>query len=211
MAGQSLSKQTKRNWWTDALLMCSAMVAALTGIYFLYLPTGGYQGGRNPLYNVTIIFPRNTWDDLHTWGGIAMIALAIIHLVIHWRWVVNMTKRTWNELTGKCGCINPRGRWNLILNAIVAASFVFTAISGIYFLFFQSGRGTYDPLILFNRATWDILHTWSGITLIAGAIIHLTIHWRWVANVTSKMVREIFPSRPKTQPLESPTHNLLGG
>jgi hypothetical protein len=199
MARQILSKQTKKNWWTDALLLCSAMVAALSGIYFLYLPSG-YQGGRNPFYNVTVIFSRNTWGDLHTWGGIAMIAIAVIHITIHWQWVVSMAKRTWNEMTGKCGCMNPRGRWNLILNATVALSFIITAISGVYFLFFPDARWANDPLILFDHATWDIVHTWSGILLIIGAIIHLAIHWRWATNVTTKMIKGLFPPRSATQP-----------
>jgi hypothetical protein len=200
MTGQILSKQTKRNWWADALLLCSAIVASLSGLYFLYLPNGGYQGGRNPFYRVTIIFPRNTWNDLHTWGGIAMIAIAVIHLLMHWPWVVHMVKRMWNELTGKCTCMNQRSRWNLILNTLMAVSFAFTAISGIYFLFFPGGRWANDPRILFNLTTWDMLHTWSGIILILATITHLAIHWRWVSHVTTKIVKGIIPSEPRTQP-----------
>jgi hypothetical protein len=51
MSKQLVSKQTQKNWWIDAALFSSAVVAALSGIYFLYLPSGGFQGGRNPLYN----------------------------------------------------------------------------------------------------------------------------------------------------------------
>ncbi len=108
MATQTISKQTQKNWWIDAALFTSAIAAALSGIYFLFLPSGGYQGGRNPFYNVTILFSRSTWDDLHTWGGVAMIAAAIIHLAIHWPWVVSMARRTWKGLTGKGGGMNAR-------------------------------------------------------------------------------------------------------
>jgi len=34
---------------------------------------------------------------------------AIIHLAIHWSWVVSMTRRTRKELTGQCGCMNSSG------------------------------------------------------------------------------------------------------
>jgi len=110
MAMQCVSKQTQKHWWINAALFTSAVLATLSGIYFLYLPTGGFQGGRNPLYNIQILFTRQTWDDLHTWVGVAMIVAAVIHLAFHWSWVVSMTRRTWNELTGKCGCMNSRGR-----------------------------------------------------------------------------------------------------
>lgn len=200
MSIRPVSQQTQKNWWIDAVLFTSALVAALSGIYFLFLPTGGYQGGRNPLYNVQILFTRHTWDDLHTWGGIAMIAVAIIHLVIHWSWVTNMAKRTWNELTGKCGCMNARGRWNLNLNILVAISFLLTALSGVYLLFVPGGRGTPDLMFLFTRTTWDLIHTWAGVTLITAVVIHLAIHWKWVTKVTSKMIKMLFPGQSIQEP-----------
>jgi hypothetical protein len=128
-----------------------------------------------------------------------MVTAAIVHLVIHWQWVVSMTRRTWNELTGKCGYMNWRGRWNLILNAVVATSFLLTAISGVYFLFVPGGRWVADPMILFTRTTWDLLHTWAGIALITAAIVHFVIHWKWINKVTRKMIGMLFPSRPAQQ------------
>jgi preprotein translocase subunit SecY len=200
MTKQTVSKQTQKNWWIDAALFTSAILAAISGIYFLFLPTGGFQSGRNPLYGIQILFTRETWDDLHTWGGVAMILAAIIHLAIHWQWVVSMTRRIWNELTGKYASMNPRGRWNLFLNSIVALSFLLTAASGVYFLFVPGGRGATDPMILFTRTAWDLIHTWSGVALIATAIIHFAIHWKWVAKVTRKMVGMANPSQSIQQP-----------
>ncbi len=95
IAKQPVSKQTQKNWWIDAALFGSAIVAMLSGTYFLYLPSGGFQGGRNTLYNIQVLFSRSTWDDLHTWGGVIMIAAAIIHLSVHWQWVVSMARRIW--------------------------------------------------------------------------------------------------------------------
>jgi len=200
MNTQAVSKQTQKNWWIDATLFISAAMASLSGIYFLFLPTGGFQGGRNPLYNIQILFARQTWDDLHTWGGVAMIAAAILHITIHWKWVTSMARRTWNELTGKCGCLNPRGRWNLILNSVVAISFILTAISGVYFLFVPGGRWTADPMFLFTRTTWDLIHTWAGVSLIAAVVIHLVIHWKWVTKVTRKMFGMALPAPSSPQP-----------
>ncbi len=91
--------------------------------------------------------------------------------------------------------MNARGRWNLLLNSIVAASFLLTAASGVYFLFVQGGRQAVDPMILFTRTTWDLIHTWSGVALILAAIIHFAIHWKWVTKVTRKMIGMVMPSR----------------
>ena len=55
-----ISTQTRNNWLIDAGLALSAVTAMISGIYFLYLPVGGYQGGRNPMYGVHILFERHT-------------------------------------------------------------------------------------------------------------------------------------------------------
>jgi hypothetical protein len=207
MSKQIVSKQTQRIWWIDTGLFVSAMIASLSGIYFLFLPNGGFQGGRNPYYGVTVFFQRNTWDDLHTWGGAGMIIAALIHLAFHWRWVISMTRRIWNELMGKCGSMNPRGRLNLILNIVVAISFLISAISGVYFMFVSGRRWANDPSFLFNRTTWDQIHTWAGVILIATAVIHFAIHWRWVANVTIKMTKMMLLSRAALQPVTIKNNN----
>jgi hypothetical protein len=195
-----VSTHTRNNWLVDAGLLTAGVTIALSSIYFLFLPTGGFRGGRNSYYGIQILFDRHTWDDLHTWAGVALIAIAVIHLTLHWPWVVNMTRRTFNELTGRCGCMNSRGRWNFILNAVVALSFVLAAVSSLYFLFFPGGHSQPDPMILLSRNAWDVLHTWAGVVWIITIVIHFAIHWKWVTKVTGKMFRRLLPERPVTQP-----------
>ncbi|MGD8904110.1 MAG: hypothetical protein PVI67_11135, partial [Anaerolineae bacterium] len=63
-----MSMQTRANWLIDVAVFIGGILAGLSGVYFLYLPSGGYQGGRNPMYGITIFFERHTWSDLHVWG-----------------------------------------------------------------------------------------------------------------------------------------------
>jgi cytochrome b subunit of formate dehydrogenase len=67
-------------------------------------------------------------------------------------------------------------------------SFLLAALSGVYFLFFPGGHAATDPLIVFTRTTWDLIHTWSGVVLIAAAILHFAIHWNWIAKVTRNLL-----------------------
>jgi hypothetical protein len=198
-----MSKITKRNWLLDAVLIISGITAILSGIYFLFLPSGGYRGGRNPAYDLQILFSRQTWDDLHTWGGIAMIAVAIFHLALHWSWVASMTKHAFKAWAGKSAKMNPRARWNLILNLVVGISFMLTALSGIYFLFVPGGRGAVDPLILFTRTTWDLIHTWAGVMFILGVSLHFAIHWKWVTKVSRMVFEHARPAQESPQTVAS--------
>ena len=46
-------------------------------------------------------------------------------------------------------------------------------------------------MFLFSRTTWDLIHTWAGVTLIAAAVIHLAIHWRWIVKVALGISKQI--------------------
>ena len=188
MKTRNLSKETRNNWVIDFFVFVGAILASLTGIYFLYLPVGGFQGGRNPMYGVQILFDRSTWSDLHIWGGILMIGAAFVHITIHWKWIVTMTKKVGTELFTRSSKLNSRSRLNAALNAVVAVSFLFAAISGIYLLFFPGGgHRAAGPDFLMGAESWDLIHTWSSIVLIAAGIVHFAIHWRWVVKVTSRV------------------------
>jgi preprotein translocase subunit SecY len=190
----TVSKQTRNNWLIDAAVFIGALVAAITGIYFLFLPSGGYQGGRNPMYGLTILFSRHTWDDLHTWFGALMIAAAIVHIAIHWNWVKGTAKRMAKSAVGKGARMNRHGYFNVAVDAAVAIGFILAAISGVYFMFVPGSGWAADPRFIFARTTWDLIHTWSGVAMIVAAIIHFVIHWNWVTKVTTKVFRSLSPS-----------------
>lgn len=197
-----LSTQNQRNWLVDAVLFLAAVLTVLSGIYFLFLPSGGYKGGRNLMYGVTIVFSRQTWDALHTWGGVLMISVVVVHFALHWQWVKMMSKRIMNALLGRGRGLTKGARFNVAIDALIAVSFLLTAVSGIYFLFapsggFQGGRNIdWDPMFLFSRTTWDLIHAWAGVALIGAAVVHFGIHWRWVKNVTRRMLASLW-ARPK--------------
>jgi hypothetical protein len=194
---QAVRGQNK--WLLFAVVFLSGLVAALSGIYFLFVPSGGYQGGRNPWYGVTILFSRHTWEDLHTWGGIVMIVVAVVHFAIHWRWVKVMSKHTAEALLSRETKLAKGPRLNVAINLVVAVSFLLTAASGIYFLFapsggFQGGRNAgWDPMFLFSRTTWDLIHTWAGVVFIGAAVVHFWIHWRWIKNTTTRLFLALLP------------------
>jgi len=189
----------RNKWLLFAVVFLSGLVAALSGIYFLFVPSGGYQGGRSPWYGMTILFSRHTWEDLHTWGGIVMIVVAVVHFAIHWRWVKVMSKRTVTALFSRETKLAKGPRLNVAINLIVAVSFLLTAVSGVYFLFapsggFQGGRNIgWDPMFLFSRTTWDLIHTWAGVVFSGAAVVHFWIHWQWIKNTTARLFLSLLP------------------
>jgi hypothetical protein len=88
-----LSK-SKINYWIDVFIAIGFLLSALSGIVLNFAPSGGFQGGRNAFYGrEVLLLGHNTWDVLHTWSSFVMIAGVFLHLVLHWKWIVCMTKK----------------------------------------------------------------------------------------------------------------------
>ena len=187
-----VSNQTRNNWLIVFVLTVSGLLVTFSTFYFLFLPSNGYQGGRNPAYGLVIIFSRTTWDLIHTWAGVVMIAIAAIHIPLHWSWILTMTKRIFKIILGQCQGMNARGQFNLIVNGAIGISGLIAAISSLYFLFFPGSQGgnVLSTTLVFSRATWDVIHTWSGVIMIAAVILHFSIHWRWILKVARKLLIE---------------------
>jgi hypothetical protein len=186
---RSISTKNQTNWLLDSTLAISGIIVGLSSIYFLFLPLDGYRGGRNPYYGITVLFDRHTWSDLHNWVGVALTLIAAIHLILHFDWVVAMAKRVARETIGRKAVLNARGRFNVFVDAMIALGFLVSAVSGlIFFLFIGEGNlFTVAGDVLFTKTTWNLIHTWSGILMIAAAVVHFAIHWQWVVKITRRM------------------------
>jgi hypothetical protein len=94
----NFSSGAKLNIAVDLCIAMGFLVTAVTGIYFLFAPAGGYQGGRNPGWDPGFLFSRTLWDNLHTWGGTAMIAGVLVHFYLHWGWTRKVTVNFFRSL-----------------------------------------------------------------------------------------------------------------
>jgi cytochrome b subunit of formate dehydrogenase len=88
-----MSSKTKLNYAVDLVIGIAFIFSALSGLVLFFAPSG-YQGGRNPSYlEPVLLLSRQAWDIIHTWSSIAMISGVGAHLVLHWEWMVCVTKR----------------------------------------------------------------------------------------------------------------------
>ena len=78
--------KAKLNYWLDAAIGVAFLLSAISGLVFL-LPVGSSSGSG------ILGLSYQAWDDLHTWSSLAMIAGVLVHLVLHWRWIISMTRR----------------------------------------------------------------------------------------------------------------------
>jgi hypothetical protein len=194
-----MSSRTRFNWILDFIVFLAGILAAFSGVYFLFNPSGGFQGGRNPAYGLRGFIDRETWDDLHTWGGILMIVAALVHFIYHWPWVVMMAKRMVGGLRSRGSRMSRGAKANVAVNVLLASSFFVSAISGAVFLFAPTGgyqggtNAAWDFSLIWGRTTWDLIHTWSGVVMLIAGGLHFVIHWGWVVKVTQRFFKSLIP------------------
>ncbi len=82
------------NYWVDVATGLAFVMSAVSGIVFL-LPSSLADGQLRMLG-----ISYQAWNQLHTWSSLAMVAGALIHVALHWQWVVSMTKKTLRPAVG---------------------------------------------------------------------------------------------------------------
>ena len=89
-----MKNKAKLNYIVDIIIGLGFIAATVSGLVLLTAGSGGgYQGGRNPAYSRELwLFTRFQWKDIHNWSGILMALGVLGHLVLHWNWMVCMTK-----------------------------------------------------------------------------------------------------------------------
>ena len=88
-------RKSTQNYIVFIGLFVLGLIETVSGfILWFALPKGGGYGGRLGGGGAEFwSLSRHTWIDIHNWAAIAIVALIIIHLILHWKWVVCMTKR----------------------------------------------------------------------------------------------------------------------
>lgn len=111
-----------RLWWNrivDFLLWITICLMLATGFVIRYrLPPGSRGGHGLSAWGMG----RHDWGDLHAWLGYGVIGLVILHLALHWDWLM---RAAW-----------PRVKWPVVAGLIAGIVLVLAA----WFVPVETGR-----------------------------------------------------------------------
>lgn len=79
-------KRPAQNLLVDSIAFAALILLVATGLLmFVVLPPGSHQ--------VTVWgLSRHAWGDLHFWVALTFLGLLLLHLALHWRWIVCMVQ-----------------------------------------------------------------------------------------------------------------------
>jgi len=76
----------KLNYWVDVGMGIAFILAFVTGIF-------KFPNLTQYFISVFRFIPARTISRIHDWSGLVMGLLVLTHLILHWNWIVCMTKK----------------------------------------------------------------------------------------------------------------------
>lgn len=122
--------------------------------------------------------PALTGIAIHEWLSLALAVAALVHVVLHWDWIVNVLRRFFARLAGQA-------RLNLILNVALFVDFVVVMLSGI--LISREALPLFGLVLQADR-TWEGLHRLSADLSVFIVGLHVALHWKWLATTLQRYV-----------------------
>jgi hypothetical protein len=139
--------------------------------------------------------PRITGEDIHEWFSVALGATVIVHLLLHWDWIICVGRtyfaRLWHS-----------SRLNFFLDVLLFLGFNTIMFSGL-----MISRSVLPSLgiTVGETGTWRIIHSQSAEISMWLVAIHFGLHWRWVVTMLKKYILNpigsIFHKKAELEPV----------
>ncbi len=125
-----------------------------------------------------VVAPQSTGIPIHEWLTLVFFATFIVHLTIHWRWIVDISKRLLKKLPGET-------RFNYLLNFVSYFMMVLAMVSGI--LISETVLPALGIHVVIDPF-WTSLHETSADLSLLLLAVHLAMHWNWITNAFKRYV-----------------------
>ncbi len=121
--------------------------------------------------------PRFTGVAIHEWLAIALSGAIVVHLLLNWNWIVEITTRLFGK-TAK------NSRFGYFLNWGLFASGIMIMLSG---LMISKTVVPFLGLSLPQDMNWKSLHELSTNITMALMGLHVALHWSWITSMFKKL------------------------
>jgi hypothetical protein len=125
---------------------------------------------------------------VHEWLSLAFASALVIHLLLHWDWVVQVTLKFFRKLFHS-------SRLNYLLNLALLIDFVLILLSGL--LISRSVLPALGLQVASNPA-WRFLHSSAADFSLLLIGLHLALHWKWILSTTKRYL--FSPRKRPVQP-----------
>lgn len=159
----------KVNWWVDLALFAAIMLS---------------------------LAPHTTGMTIHEWLGIGLGAAIVVHLLLHWQWIVTVLKRVFSRTPLAT-------RINLFLNIALFINMVIIIFTGL--LISQEALPLFGITISADHQ-WESIHKLSADTIVWISGLHVALHWKWILTAIKRYLINPFVKLGQRQPQPKPSY-----
>jgi hypothetical protein len=124
-----------------------------------------------------IMAPHTSGVAVHEWLSFAFAGTLIVHLLLHWQWIVGVTRNLFSK--ARWGA-----RLSYLLNVGIFITMVMATVTGI--MISREALPALGFEIEASRA-WRQLHdVTANLSLILTAL-HVAVHWRWIVRMVGRI------------------------
>ena len=122
--------------------------------------------------------PDLTGLALHEWLGVALAGTMIVHLLLHWRWIVTVSLHFSRPLLHD-------SRLQYTADALLFISFTTVVMSG---LMISRVVAPSLGIAMARYPAWLSLHDLSADTTLVLIAAHTALHWEWVVKTFTRYI-----------------------
>jgi hypothetical protein len=136
--------------------------------------------------------PGLTGIAIHEWLSLAFAVTLIIHLLLHWDWVIQVGIKFFRKLFHS-------SRLNFAIDVTLFVAFTLVMLSGA-----MISRAMLPTLGIqaVESPAWRFLHSWSADVVVLMVALHFALHWKWIINTIKRYLVNPFKGRGTKRTLQ---------
>jgi len=125
---------------------------------------------------VLVNIPQATGIPFHEWASVLFIVPLLVHILMDWQWIVNITKRMFGKLPGEV-------RFNHLFDLIIFIMMTLALMTG--FVISEAALPALGIHVIIDPF-WSTMHDLTANLTMLLIGVHLAMHWKWLVNSSKR-------------------------
>lgn len=138
--------------------------------------------------------PHFTGNMIHEWLGVALAVALIMHILLHWNWIVNVgalyMKNLWQV-----------SRLQFLVDVLIFFAFIVLMTTGL--MMSKDFLPTLGIQVARAGRSIKLVHSAASNIAVILTGFHVALHWKWIVNIVKNGVVVPAASLFKKQPSQS--------
>lgn len=116
---------------------------------------------------------------IHEWLGLGLGLAVIAHLLLHWQWIAQITRRFFARTTGSA-------RLNYVVNVFFFIDLTVIVASGI--MISRVALPFFGVELQTGGSMWRPLHTLAADAMVLILATHVALHGKWIVATANRLL-----------------------